>query len=498
MSAPSAPQGPLTLVATPRSKDALVPEQAAIFDLSLQNHDTVPHELATLSGNQTTPVARVHDAAGTLLFEGAPQERSDRVGAQAGEPQLEPTTLAQLAPGAEETSSLDAWGVGGPLGPGRYLFEVEHRGGSAPALVSPRVPFTVTSARVERCTVGYESPGRLATVLAWTATASGKQAPSLFVRLSAFGNHLVPQEGAFDFGPVAAGADLALSQIAPGGRGARLGWVAALGGSTVELIRHNHAHPGWRSGLIALPLGDAQLVPRFPDRGHALLLATGKHAGGAALAGALVVENAPSPPTPWVVALAALPVRAAALFGPTGSVTLLLASDDGSSTRFSRLEVDESGKVVAPEQLVRTSPNRLAGLVADLRPGAPPAFVILETSRTLADRSILVRIPLSDPPPPIVAFAPMAGWPQAHAPGGDRPHSAADLQLEVLYDGTPQMAFTDELGRVFGGRLDGSALSLLRDAPLGHGRCVHLAALRGREATACFDDDGALRPIGAR
>jgi hypothetical protein len=497
MTTPSS-TAPLRLVATPRSKGPLVPGQAAIFDLSLENHDTVAHELPALSGNQTTPLVRVHDEKGTLLFEGAPLERSERANTLGGEPQLHPTAMFQLAPGDRRSTHVDAWGLGGPLGPGTYSFEAEHRGGLAPALVSARIPFTIVPARVESCAWSYESPGRLCSLLAWTALAPNASAPELLVRLSAFGNHLAPQEGGLSFGPVAPGSALALSQIAPGGRGARLGWVAALAGNRVTLTRHNNAHPGWTSGPVALPLDTAELVPRFPDRGHALLLATGSRAGSPALAGVLVAENMPSPPTPWLVPLSAPPRHAACLFGPTGTLTLLLESDDGSTTRFSRLEIDEQGKLVSPEQVVRQSPNRCAGLTADLRPGAPPAFVILESSRALPDRALLVRIPESGPPPPIQAFAPMAGWPKASDPAGERPLAASNLQLEIAYDGIPLITFTDELGRVHGGRLDGSSLTVLQGPSGSAPRCLHTAALRARSATAYFDDDGALRRIGER
>jgi hypothetical protein len=484
---------PITLSAAPRGwTGPLLPEQAVTFDLALANRSPAPLEITLLDGNPGTLVLRAYSDAGALLVEAA---LDDGHGGHGHEPNDRPVKTRILAAGAEVNTYLSLWDVTAPLPPGRYAFEVEQRGATTPIVVSNRVPFEITSARVDAAALDYESPTRMASLLAWTATRADGASPELLARFSETGNHERTFHGAALQGRVPAGARVAVSRIAPGGSGAWLGWIAVAAPGQIELFRHNNAAPAWRSGPIALAVSDALPVPRFPDRGHAVMLATGSRGGSPILAGAVVKESAAAP-VPWVVPLAALPSRAAAVFGPSGPITLFFASDDGATSRVSRLDVDESGAVAAAEQLVRTTPNRVIGMVADMRAGQPPSVVVLESNRATPNRMALSRLPLSGAAPPVASFAPLAGWPLTVDQAGERPLEAAELVLEVALDGSIDIAIVDELGRLHAGKLDAAGLRLVRDPSHGRAHAAHFAALRDRERPGCFTDAGMIDRTG--
>lgn len=484
---------PITLSAAPRGwTGPLLPEQAVTFDLTLANRSPAPLEITLLDGNPSTLVLRAYSDAGGLLVEAA---LGDGHGGHGHEPNERPIKTGILPAGAELTTYLSLWDVTAPLPPGRYAFEVEQRGATAPIVISNRVPFEITSARVEAAALDYESPARMVSLLAWTAARADGAPPELLARFSETGNHARTSHGAASQGRVPAGARVAVSRIAPGGSGAWLGWIAAASPGQIELFRHNNASPAWRSGPVALPLADALPVPRFPDRGRAVMLATGSRGGSPVLAGAVVQENAAAPAA-WVVPLAALPLRSAAVFGPSGPITLFFASDDGATSRVSRLDVDESGAVVAAEQLVRSTPNRVVGLVSDMRAGQPPSVVVLESSRAAPNRLALSRLPLAGAAPPVASFAPLAGWPTTVDQAGERPLRAEELVLDVALDGSLDLAIIDETGSLHAGKLDPAGLRLVRDTSHGRAHAAHFAALRDGEWPGCFTDAGMIDRAG--
>lgn len=487
------------LHAAPRGGSArLFPEQAASFDLALQNHGAAPEEVTTLDGNMDTPLVRAFDAGGNRLFELGGSAMGERIAGNMGPLPPMPPRKASLEPGKEQTLWVNLWAYHEPLKLGAYGFEaIHHARATGPVVVSNRVPFEIVRADVLGAALGYDSSVRMASTLAWIAAPHDKQGPPrLLARLSGFDNHASVQQGGTDLGEAAPDARPAVSQIPPDGKANWLGWIAITGPKSVELVRHNMTQQMWRSAPVALPITDAVAVPRFADRGHAVFLATGKGASGPTLAGAVVTMGAPPSPA-WAVPLSAQPSKAVCAFGMSGPISVLYATDDGQSTRFIRIDLDESGRVVAPEQVVRTTPNRLVALAVDMRVRAPLGFVILESNRTMPDRLALVRIPLAGAAPPIVPFAPLGGWPSVDDGGLTRVIPAQAIDMEVGIDGVPRVGLTDERGRLFGGPLDGSPLSRLS----GEGSKAlfpHVVVTSTRVTTSCFTEEGFLFHAGGR
>ncbi len=474
----------------------LLPEQAAAFDLALKNGSAAPEKGVAVDGNMSTPVVRVLNEKGELLFEKSGQAMGERVAGNFGALPPVPPKMITLDPGAEQALWVNLWSYHDPLGFGAYTFEAMHHWKTDGAvLTSRRVPFAIVPAKVSSAALGYDSSSKMASVLAWIAAASdGKEPPKLLVRLSGFGNHANVQQGATDLGRVPQDARVAVSQIPPDGKPNWLGWVAAVSSSGVELVQHNMTQPLYRTGMLPLRVQGAVAVPRFPDRGHAVFLAVGRGSSGPELTGFTVKPGAG--PTPaWVIPLASPVMMAACSFGASGPITVLMSFDDGQSTKVSRIDVSETGIVLAPEQVVRTTPNRLVAMEVDMRPNATPGFVILEQSRAIPDRLAMVRLPLSGAPPPIVPFAPLLGWPTAEDGGQKRLLPATAIDVEVGFDGVPRALVADERGRLFGGKLDGSALTQLREggAP---SLFPHIAALGAGVKSACFTQDGLLAHVG--
>jgi len=485
----SNPPGPTVhLDATRSGWSRLVPEQSAIFDITLRNDTSAPKQLTSLNDNDWTPVVRAYDATGHLLAEGKPRDLVERLVGDVGEPVVTPPVTVTLGPGEDQKVPVELWHFVNPLHPGRYAFEAVHTAdpASSSPLSSGRIPFEVVSAGVDSCALGYESSQRLSTVLSWIAVPADTSAPELFVRASG-SSHTAPQSAGRSFGPVPAGARIAVGALAPDAMTTWLGWVAVTTGAQVELLQHSLGALSWRSGRVSLPITDAVPVPRFPDRDHAVFLSTGLGGGHPALAGMVVHADA-TRSAPWLVPIAALPRLSACAFASKGAIAVLLVSDDGTTTHVTRLDVDESGSVVSPEHVIRTSPNEVLAATMDLRPGAPPVLLLLESNRTLPDRVALVRIPLFGGATSVLPFAPARGWPYA----ASRPLKAKEVALEVDWAGEPRLAFVDELGRLFGGLLDGSPLGMLRDEGHGPARCPHVGAVREQTTLAAFSTEGSL------
>jgi hypothetical protein len=469
----------------------LFPEQSAAFDLTLRNDGPQPRAVLSLVGNQWTPTVRAHGADGAVLVEANPVEASNRVAGELGEPQPAPPRLRNLPPRQAQQTWINLWNFVDPLPTGRYQFSAVHRlDPKAPgAVTSAPVPFEIIPALVQDAACGYEGMPRMASVLAWLATPiDRKQPPELLLRLSAFGNHAVAQQGGTAHGPVPPGSRLSVSQTAPGERG-WTGWVAVLAGTEVTLIRHNMTHSTWRSAPIPLPGSELSPVPRFPDRTRAVYLATGR-LGSAGVVTGFALRPGDTQVLPWQVPLPVPPTRAVCAFEAKGAIALLLALEDGRSTRLLRLDVDPDGTVQSPEREVRTTPNIILGLTADMRPGVPPGFLALEADRAKPDQVALVRLPIAGPPT-ASATAPLAGWPATGQGESRRLLRAAATALEVALDGSTWLAIVDEQGSLHGGRVD-QALTPVHAGPGQRALWPHIAALRGGHSVSAFDSAGRL------
>ena len=198
---------------------------------------------------------------------------------------------------------------------------------------------------------------------------------------------------------------------------------------------------------------------------------------------------------PWTVPLKGEPVRAAAAFDAEGPVSVLLVYDDQGKLQLSRIDVDESGRVSAPEKSLLTG-HETTGILAvavDQRKDHPISFVVLASDRREHNRIALIRLPLEGAP---VSrdFPALAGWPMKTDNGHSVPLAAAEVAMDLAQDGTPWLAMVDETGRLYGGPLDGSPLRLLRD----HGKCTRpfVAALLEEVTPGCFTEAGQLFPEG--
>jgi hypothetical protein len=499
-SAPTAPAPPATgIVLRAVAHDGvtrLVPDQAAAFDILLENHTPDPVDVVRLDGNTTTPTVRVIDAHGAVVFAKTPGDKSARVVGERGPERAPVLRTATLAPNGTDSLKMNAGTYADPLPAGSYLFEASHayKPAGGGELTSNRVAFEVVRAHVLDAALGYESTARMVSILAWIAQPKDPpgQKPRLLARLSGFTGHSAAQQGGTWLGDVALGSRVAVGLAPPEGPGGWLLWIAATSGDHVETVRHNMTSPAWRSGPVALPITDAVPVPRFPDRGHAVVLATGKVGAGHALTG-LVVDAAAGAGKPWVVPLAAAPVLTVCAFGATGPVSVVYATDDGQRLEWHRVDVEETGHVVAADRVVRTSPLRAMAATADIRDGRPPELVLLEANRAEPDRLALVRMRLTADPPAITPIAPAPGWPSTQDGGVRRVLRADAASLEAGLDGAAHLAIVDERGRVFGGPLveGGSLVEVTREGAR-RGTFPHVAAADGTTTTSFFNDDGAL------
>jgi hypothetical protein len=472
----------------------LIPEQSALFEVSQKNAGGAPVTLASLNNNRSTPTVRAFDASGQLLAEGTPEDLIDSIAGHMGEPVPVPLSTVTLAAGAAQKSPVELWHFMRPLRPGHYSVEVAHEAGGGSSatlsLSSTRAPFEIVPASVDTCALGYESSQRLATILAWIATPSDTKEPELFARSSGASHASVRLAGRA-FGRVAPGSTIAVSHVPPDAMTTWLGWVAVVSGSQIELIQHTMGAPGFRSGPIALNLSGAAPVPRFPDRTHAVALVTGLAGDRPTLAGVVVRPNA-APASPWTVPLSALPKWSACSFTASGPIAVLLIADDGATTRFTRLDVEETGVVAKAEHTLRTSPNEVIAAVMDIRPNSPPMLLVLEANRTTPDRIALVRVPLAGGQASVTPFAPLKGWPYGGDGASARPLRAKEVALDAGWDGVLRVALTDELGRLFSGALDGTPLRLMRDITEGPARCPQIGSLRRGATPGAFVRDGSL------
>jgi hypothetical protein len=275
-----------------------------------------------------------------------------------------------------------------------------------------------------------------------------------------------------------------------------LHWLAVTTNHEVEVVQHNYTSQYWRSGPIALGLINALPVPRFPDRRHAVYLATGQGATRPELVGVRVSQGESNPPAPWRVALARVPFLSAVSFTMEGALVILLASQEGSSTVLSQLTVDEEGRVIWPDTAIRTSDARVLAMAVDMRPGAAPKFLVLEEDAREHGRISLVHIPLMgriDAMPP----TPLPGWPMRAEGEKSIPLAAREIALEVATDGAPWVVFTDERDNLHAGSLVDFRVKQIRagEGPNGEKRLAihpHVGALANSVTVSCFTETGEL------
>jgi len=483
-------QGALVLTAKPRGATAkpLVPEQAAEFDVLLRNQSNAPLTVNSLD-NRFTPVIHLFDSQGRPLGHYTSADRRDRIIGDLGPKTAESTRTITLAPGDEKTTWVNVWSHTDPFPPGAYWFEASHQAQDAESLVSSRLPFQIVAARVDDSALGYDKNIRANTVLAWLATPAGGSAARLLIRLSGFTSHAVVQLGATLHGEFPSNSRVAVSATPPDGPLPAVGWVAVVSGDRLQLIQHNMSTPMWRAPAVTLPATGAIPVPRFPNRRHAVFLATGAGPKGPVLIG-VKAANGNTALLPWSVGLSHIPVHSASAFMMEGAITLLLAADDGRTSRLIRLDVSEDGTVTAPERVVHESPNEVLAVVTDSRGGEPLSFVVLESDRTNHNQLAFIKIPLSGQLK-ATELRTIDGWPTVEVKGELRPARAQSLLLETDNQGMPWVTLTNERGDLLGGRMDG-ALSLLREGRIAHAVFPHIGAVARGVTISCFNPDGTL------
>ena len=473
----------------------LVPEQAAIFRLILTNTGRQVCQVVSMDGNSDTPRVQLLDPDGQLIDGATPRALESTMFGDLEPPVKQPLVTRQLAGREQETTYVSLWDFARRPPLGAYRFEAIHAAGlNGGAIAANRIPFQIVPAHIGSAAMAYDTPGHSGTVLAWTATAP-QIGTILLVRVSGNLGHSTVQSGGIPQAKVPAGVSLATSIVPLGLTTNGGGWVAMADGKRITIFRHDLAAPVRQGVPVESPVANPLLLQRFPDRGHAVVLATGEGARGPALTGVTVAEDG-STAKPWTVPLAARPVHAACVFGPKGAISLLLISETAAETHISRMDVDESGEVLAEETVVRTTGNRVLAVAPDMRPGQAPAFVFLEADPERPNRIQAVVVPLVGGPLVPAELSAVPGWPGLDAEGKGTPVPAAEICLEMALDGTPWVALTDAAGALYAGRI-GGRLALLRDALEGRKAThPHIAALHEGTTVACFTETGALFHAG--
>jgi len=474
----------------------LVPEQAAIFRLTLTNTGRQGCEVVSMDGNSDTPRVQLLDTDVALTDGATPRALESTMFGDLEPPVNQPLVTRQLAGKEQETTFVNLWNFARRPPLGAYNFEAIHTAGvDGGAIAAKRIPFQIVPAHIGSAAMAYDTPGHSGSVLAWTATAP-QIGTILLVRVSGNLGHSTVQSGGIPQAKVPVGVSLATSIVPLGLTTNGGGWVAMADGKRITIFRHDLAAPVRQGVPVESPVANPLLLQRFPDRGHAVVLATGEGPRGPALMGVTVAEDG-APAKPWTVPLAARPVHAACVSGPKGPISLLLISETATETHIRRMEIDESGEVLAEETVVRTTGNRVLAVAPDMRPGQPPAFVLLEADPGQHNRIRTVVLPLDGGPRVPEGMTVLAGWPGLDAEGEGTPAPAAEICLEMALDGIPWVALTDAAGALYGGRI-GGRLALLRDAEAGRkAMCPHIAALYEGTTIACFTETGALFHAGA-
>lgn len=486
--------------------------QAAAFDIILKNETTAPVEVYSLEMNSATPVIRVLHADGTPMGEYNPITRKKRmVGNQKSRGSL---SKIELKAGETQETWVNLWSYVAPFPKGHYLLEVHHQiDDEGHSIHSKQIPFELVDTQPTVFALGYDSVGKTTSILAWAATpAESTEPPQLLIRYSNIYNHLLAHQGGTPHGQIAPDSKLSVGQI-PEGLAEWPGWVAVTTADHVELILHNMSFPELRSKKISLPIKAILPVPRFPDRGHAIYLGTGIGKNGEAQLAGVKVNRDGSNSEPWSLPLAHLPSHSASAFSADGDISLLLIGEDGDVSHISRVDVDEGGNVTTNEHVVRTTSNRVLAVTADMRPGKPMAFFVLEADRQRHNQLTLTRVPLKGEAElfelpavsgwPILATSPGApdiysvtGVPLPPSQAGEYKQSllqADSVTLETAADGKVWVAFVDEQKHLFSGRISNGELTLHRYGNEDmQAYLPHLVALGNTLYISAFSETGAL------
>jgi hypothetical protein len=478
----------LVLRASYRKWDgALVPEQSASFDITLENRGALPVETLGIESNQWNPTLRVFNEDGSRRFETPAEVAAERYHGHTGEP-TRPPRLLTLQPGQSKSTFVNLCKYADPLPPGRYFFQAAHKlqaiGGGF--VSSEKIPFTIEPARVLTMAAGYDAARPRRSSLAWIAVR-GTTKPQLLIRWSGK-FHATTMWGGMFHGEAPPDTALSVSQVVQGATTNELGWVAVHWPGHVEMIQHNMSAPFRRTGPLEFPISAGFMVPRFPDRGTAALamVAGVESDGRSALAGVLSARGAINPKV-WKQRLVLKPFMAACSFEKTGPITVLLASERQGVTRISRIGVDEDGWLIVPEHVVHTTFNKVLAIASD-----PRGFLVLEAHPIMTDHLTRIRIPLNAEPEPPVSSR-IAGWPNLNVFGVTIPLPPDQLSFEPASDGSLWLAFTDPRGGLFAGDLNKNSVSLYR--PKKHGQFVefpHVSALVGHLDIAGFTESGVL------
>lgn len=488
----------LRLVVSPRggSHADLLPEQSAFFDLSLRNEGTSEVSTYGLDQNSDTPILRVYDQAGNVIREATHDSLLHRFAGDFGEPVPSEPGLVTIAPGKSADTYVDLWSYMDPLPKGSYQLGVAHliTPGSREELESARLPFRVVDASVAAAAIAYENNVRDSSVVLWSAKGEGSSTTQLLARLSTEGAHRKAQRSGLSLGPVDARSELSIggkpNELLPSNEG----WFAVSNNDSVQLIRHFRTSPQWRSEPVGLGISGAVPIPRFPDRGHALYLATGIGANGRAMLVGVRADADTRQPTKWSTPILAQPSHAACLFSLQGPVTVAMGAFRNGQTGIWSLSVDETGKIVQPEKPLYSSKHEIISMVADQRPGQPSSFYAVEMDPAQANRLDLIQLTLDGKVLPLHLDV-VPGWPMEEG----KASKPRRVSLEIGWDGKPRISFVTASGQYFGGPLDGSPLSHFEMQPKGSTVTIPMiAALQGGLTYTGFSDRGSLIYFGGR
>jgi hypothetical protein len=490
----------IQLLVSPRANRPtfLYPEQTADFDIVLLNAGGTAAKVKALEGNLDTPLIRMFGTRG-IIGEFDKRAMGARMAGDAATLVQPSPQMVTLAPGARNATWANLWSFHDALPPGSYSVDVVHELDEAGSSVtSDRLKFEIVPVRVADAALGYDSRNRSQTLLAWLSGMERATKLRLLVRESGFAGHGSLHQGGTMLGEYDPGSRVAVSHLPWDARIAPVGWVAVFPkDGRVDVIRHASTFPQGSAAHVNLGLRNAMPVPRFPNRGHAVVLATGLSANGSPeLAGALVALDGGK--AAWHVPLKAMPKLTTCAFMQTGGIQLLLVSDDGKQSVVRKIEVDENGKVLSPEQTIRTTNNEIVAVAVGQR--SPQAFfLMLESDRKQHGQMTLWKTPASGQPNlTMTDLGSVRGWPARQATEGPQMQPARTLTLEQAPDGSAWIAMTDPKGDLYCGQVDGT-LTLLREAKGSELLFPHVAALRTGVACFGFESNGSMFiPAGSR
>lgn len=355
-------------------------------------------------------------------------------------------------------------------------------------IASPRVPFEIRPAHVESMALSFDGPARLNSITAWISKTDRSASPRLLIRQSGFTSHRVAQVGGTANGEFAEGSLVALSAMPVDARFPPFNWAAVVSGSAVHVVQHSMSVPSWRSPAMPLYVSGAIPIQRFPNRGYAVFLATAARGSDGVLVGA-VVKSGDSSPHVWPLPLKARPLHAACAFEMAGAITVLYSSTEGATSRLHRIDVSEDGQLLRPETAVHETSNRVLSVVADMRPGQAPSFIVLEEDPSHANFLGFSRIPVNGPVT-AATLRELPEWPMSESRGVKAPERAANIGFDLDMMGMPWLATTLADGRFYGGRLDGSVAKLSD----GEQRCSfpHPGGITKSMTLSCFLENGMM------